>query len=407
MKNKFDIIIVGGGMVGAVLASILSRARYRIVLIETYAQIQGEQPGFDDRAIALSWGSSRILNQLGLWSDIRKIAEPIKIIQISDRGHFGTSRIDAQEENVPALGYVVTAGALGKVLMNKLPGQQTDDYRLICPAQLREIKSNADWVDLTVELEPQSIQLQAKLVIAADGTHSIVRTLLGVGCRQHDYQQDAIIANITPQLNHKNTAYERFTGNGPIAMLPMQAFGNTPRCALVWTVPRSRSDALILADETTFLTTLQQQFGFRLGYLQQAGKRSRYPLSLVTADNRSAGRVVFLGNAAQTIHPVAGQGFNLALRDISALLDCLLYPDSVGDPGNNELLQLYVSLRTIDQRRVIRFTDSLIKIFSNDLPLLKQVRAASLSALDCLPSVRRKLVRMSMGLQTPLPRVQG
>lgn len=390
-------------MVGAALACVLGRHGYKIALIEAQEFKQAKQPGFDDRAIALSWGSSRILNQLGLWQPINAVAAPIKKIHVSDRGHFGLTQIFAEEEKVPALGYVVTARQVGEVLIHTL--MEGDYCQLFYPARLLAIENEADRVNLTVEMEQQRVQLRAKLVIAADGAQSAVRSLLGISYTERDYQQDAIVANLTPQFDHNNTAFERFTGTGPIAVLPMRPFRQSPRCALIWTVPRAHARQLLDTDDAAFLAILQQQFGYRLGYLTAVGKRSSYPLSLIHINSRSPRRIVFIGNAAQTIHPVAGQGFNLALRDMAALLDCLLHPGPAIDPGASDLLQRYSAIRKTDQHRVIRFTDSLIKIFSNELPLFRHARAASLSVLDLLPPLRRKLVYMSMGLQTALPHI--
>ncbi len=392
-------------MVGATLAKVLANGGYKVALVEAHVYDCDKQPSFDDRAIALSWGSSRILQSLHLWSEIRPLAEPIKTIHISDRGHFGLTRIVAKEERVPALGYVVPANDLGAVLVNAVSQIESDSLQLLCPAQLVAIEPRSDSVKLQLQLGSKTKRINSKLVIAADGAQSTARALLGIGHSQHDYHQDAIIANVTPELDHQNTAYERFTEAGPIAMLPMRSIDNHPRCALVWTVPGAVSQELIQVDEKSFLSVLQKRFGYRLGHLRAVGQRSKQQLSLTSSSNRIAQRVVFIGNAAQALHPVAGQGFNLALRDMSALLDCLLYPGSVADPGNSGLLNRFTKMRKLDQQRVIYFTDSLINIFCNNLPLFSQARAAALTLLDSLPPLRRKLIHLSMGLDTALPRI--
>ena len=407
MAESFDIVIVGAGMAGATLAGALARHGYGVALIESHDMQQGAAPSFDDRAIALSWGGTRILDQLGLWAVLRPVAEPIQTIHVSSRGHFGLTQIRAAEERVPALGYVVTAGELGRVLMDSLNGfSAVQGCHIFCPAQINALNNTGGSVVLDINQQQQRVRLNAKLVIAADGAQSTVRKLLGIGSKEHDYQQNAIIASITPQIDHCGTAYERFTPTGPVALLPMPAYRNMLRCALIWTVPRAHCNDLLRMEEPVFLSALQKQFGWRLGVLRAAGKRASYPLLLVDAETRSAERVVFVGNAAQTLHPVAGQGFNLALRDLAALLDCLLYPETAGDPGDDALLKRYTSIRSGDQRRVIHFTDGLVRLFSNDWPVLAPLRAAALTLLDVVPPLRRGLVQMSMGLQSALPRIQ-
>jgi 2-octaprenyl-6-methoxyphenol hydroxylase len=405
VADEFDIVIVGGGMVGATLALVLGRRHYRVALVEAHAYGGGAQPSYDERAIALSWGSSRILNQLGLWPALTPYAEPITAIHVSDRGHFGLTHIDAREENVPALGYVVTASEFGQVLTGHLSGRDTERLCLYCPASPCGLNAQAG---SCVELELDTgDRLKAGLVIAADGARSAVRRLLGVRAEQTDYGQHAIVANLTPQRPSAGRAFERFTESGPIAVLPMRPYKGGPRSALIWTVPARDADRLMAAGEADFLDELQTRFGHRLGRLEAVGRRRAYPLSLVESGARTAGRVVFLGNAAQSLHPVAGQGFNLALRDTAALLDCLLYPGPAGDPGDPALLCRYQASRRGDQRRVIRFTDTLIKVFSNRRPALGCARAAALSMLDTCPPLRRALARQSMGLSMPLPHVPG
>lgn len=406
MSDRFDIVIVGGGMVGATLALVLSR-HYRVALVEAHEYGDDEQPSYDERAIALSWGSSRILDQLGLWRELSSCVEPIRRIHVSDQGHFGLTQIDAHEERVPALGYVISASQFGRVLTARLTAQTSDRLTVFNPAVARELDNTSpDCVELKLAAgDGETATIRAALVVAADGAQSSVRRLLDVGATERDYSQHAIIANITPQQAPAGRAFERFTKNGPIAVLPMRSFEGRPRAALIWTVPADDADSLAAMDEAGFLRRLQQHFGYRLGRLESAGRRRSYPLSLVESGARTVGRVVFLGNAAQSLHPVAGQGFNLALRDTAALLDGLFYPDPAVDPGEPALLRRYLQRRRGDQRRVIRFTDTLIKVFSNANPVLGCARGAALAALDTCPPLRRGLARQSMGLNTALPHV--
>lgn len=403
VKDRFDITIVGGGMVGTTLAIVLARYRFRVALIEAHPYNEAQPPSFDDRAIAISWGSSRILQQLRLWETMQTLAEPIKTIHVSDRGHFGLTRVRAEVEQVPALGYVISANELGKVLLDDLPVRSSDLFQLFCPARLSAARIREDNVDLNIEQDYHTTSVSTKLLIAADGARSSVRQLLNIGDQQVDYQQNAVVANVQPEIEHRNIAFERFTSSGPIALLPMRSYQGVARCGLIWTLPRDQCQQLMQAGDTLFLNQLQQQFGYRLGRLCVVGRRSAYPLTRVEADTRIAQRVIFIGNAAQTVHPVAGQGFNLALRDLSTLLDCLIHPHVAPDPGNQDLLQRYFELRKTDQRNVIRFTDMLVRTFSHGLPVFSSVRAACLTLLDTLPPVRRRLTRWGMGLKIPLP----
>lgn len=406
--SEFDVLIVGGGMVGATLAVALHRSPYRTGLIEAQPPGAECQPGYDDRSIALSYGSSRILHCLGLWSALMPLAEPIRRIHVSDRGHFGVTRMDADKEGVAALGYVIESRAFGAVAATRLQAMH-GNFRLLCPARVEAVQPDDDRVTVDVNVDGGRRTLTTKLLVAADGAASSVRRMLNIPAEQTDYGQHAIIANVTPQRHSAGTAYERFTDSGPLALLPMRDHaGRQARCAAIWTVPVSRHDALMALDDAAFLRALQQRFGWRLGRFMHTGRRSSYPLTLVNNSRRIAPRTVFIGNAAQSLHPVAGQGFNLALRDVATLVDCLNRHEEglpVADPGDGGLLEHYQRRRRGDQRNVIRFTDQLVKLFSNDFPPLAHARSLGLFALDIMPALRRQLARRAMGLSVPLPHV--
>jgi 2-octaprenyl-6-methoxyphenol hydroxylase len=404
MQDHFDILIVGGGMVGATLATALSRSRYSVALIEAHALDDSRQSAYDDRSIALSHGSSRILQCFNLWPALAARAEPIQRIHVSDRGHLGVTQMVASEEGVPALGYVIESRAFGEILMQGL-NDAGEGFGLYCPSRLTSIRQQTHGVSIEIETQDGRRTLNGKLLVAADGASSAVREMLGIDAEQSTYGQSAIIANITPQLHHKGVAYERFTASGPVAVLPMRTYREREsRCAIIWTVPTAQQATLMSLDDQQFLDVLQKQFGYRLGRFIKTGRRSAYPLMLVNSAERITSRTVFIGNAAQSLHPVAGQGFNLALRDVAALVDCLHRFDT-GDPGDAQLLHRYRDMRENDQRRVIRFTDSLVKLFSNDIAPLAQVRALGLLVMDILPGLRRQFVRQAMGAGMPLPRM--
>jgi 2-octaprenyl-6-methoxyphenol hydroxylase len=404
--QQYDIVIVGGGMVGATLAWALQATSYRVALIENTAIRQIVSPSYDERSIALSYGSSRILQWLDLWPQLGIYAAPILGIHVSERGRFGSTRIRAQEEGVPVLGYVIPARCLGDVLVPRLLACGTEQFQLYSPAQLLELKQLDDVVELDVRREESTVKLQTRLLIAADGADSSVRRLLNIEATTIDYRQEAIIANISTQCPHNNIAYERFTDSGPLAVLPLKPHeGVDNRCAIVWTLQAGAAEEVLMLDDTAFLGRLQQRFGSRLGQLLRCGARMRYPLTLVNSALKVSGRTVLIGNASQSLHPVAGQGFNLALRDASVLLECLLEFSGANDPGSANLLANYRQQRARDQRRVIRFTDGLVRLFSNDLQPLAQARAFGLLAMDLLPGLRRRLVQQGMGINMPLPKI--
>lgn len=398
--QTYDVLIVGGGLVGASLACALRGSGLRIALIEAKTLSTANQPSFDDRTVALSYGSRQILERIGLWPQLAERVEAIKTIHISDRGQFGVTRLRHDEEGVAALGYVAENRVLGEVLYGEL--QHSDDIELFCPAEVSALQTVDDRVEVQVQQGEQVVNLSGRLLVAADGVSSRVRQLLQIADSRQEYAQCAIITNIRPGIAHNNIAYERFTSTGPLAFLPMTRSAGKQRCSVVWTVPVAKAEALMQLADADFLAALQQQFGYRLGRLQQLGQRQVYPLALVEATQLVRGRIVVVGNAAHTIHPVAGQGFNLALRDIALLAELL---HAASDAGDAALLETYARARQQDTQRVYRFTDTLVKVFSNDFAPLAHVRAAGLFAVDVLPPLKHALARQSMGLGGNLSRL--
>lgn len=393
---NYDLIIVGGGMVGASLAIALKNSSLRIAIIEAFASDSTEQPSFDDRGIALAYGSQRIFETMGIWPQLANYATAISHIHVSDRGHFGATRLSAEDEQVPALGQVVTARAMGAVL-NKAISQQ-DNLTVICPASVKGLKQQSQFV--TVELTTHQT-LTTKLVVAADGGQSTVRHLLNLGALEQDYRQTAITANITTERPHNGKAFERFTDTGPIALLPM----SDNRSSLVWTVNSGDEIALLNASDKEFLDQLQDRFGYRLGQFLRIGHRHHYPLKLMQADQPVQQRIVLIGNAAHSLHPIAGQGFNLGLRDVAALADVLADIKSGQDCGDARVLHDYQQWRLRDQDNVIKATSTLVNVFSNGNTLLGHCRGAALSIMDVVPPAKHWLARRSMGLVSKQPRL--
>ncbi|MBL1321164.1 MAG: 2-octaprenyl-6-methoxyphenyl hydroxylase [Methylophaga sp.] len=393
-KTDFDLIIVGGGMVGASLACALKNSDLKIAIIEAFPANSAQQPSYDDRSIALAYGSQRIFESIDLWPKLASHSTAITDIHVSDRGHFGITRLSVQAENVPALGQVITARSMGQVL-NKAIEQQAN-LEFICPAKVTELSQSPDYVAITLD---DSRTLSAKLIVAADGGNSTIKRLLNLGSLEHDYKQTAITANITPERAHNGKAFERFTDSGPIALLPM----SDNRCSLVWTVKTGDEIEILSLSEQDFLSRLQERFGYRLGKLLKVGQRNNYPLKLIQVDQPIQHRVVLIGNAAHSLHPIAGQGFNLGLRDVAALADVLV--DNDGDCGDAHLLHDYSQWQQQDQDNVIDNTNILVKVFSNDNPIIGHLRGAGLTLTDALPLAKHWLAQKSMGLDRKQPRL--
>lgn len=399
-EYDYDVVIAGGGMVGASLARSLAGTALRIAVIEPVAAEAQEQPSYDDRVIALSLGSQRILQGMGRWPAMRADAEPIRHIHISDRGHCGFARMDSREQGVPALGYVITARAIGRALLDGISKQAGLDW--ISPARILAYRPREDGIQVKIRVGPESRRFCTRLLVAADGGDSPIRRDLGVPVDEHGYGHTAVIANVTPGRPHQGIAYERFTDTGPLAMLPM----TEGRCSLVWTQRDEAVDEIMGLDDMQFLARLQERFGYRLGRLQRTGRRSAYPLRFKRVKQMAKSRIVLIGNAAHTLHPVSGQGFNLGLRDVAQLADTLAEAAAVGeDPGAMAVLERYARNREPDQGRVALITDTLARLFVNPLPPVRMARSLGLVALDLLPPVKREVTRQFMGLRGRLPRL--
>lgn len=393
VSPDYDLLIAGGGLVGSSLALALATRPLRIGIIEAVPPTIKEQPNFDSRAIALAFGSRRIFEGMGCWSSIAPEATPIRHIHVSDRGHFGVTRMDATQAALPTLGYVIELRVLGQALYQRLTNFPRVEF--ISPAKVVNIATEAAKIQVQIALNNSIRTLSARLLVAADGSHSLVRQLLQVPTQQVDYGQTAIIANIATEYPHQYTAFERFTDTGPLALLPL----GKKRYNLVWTVRNIEAPYLTSADEETFLSHLQQRFGQRLGRFTRVGKRHAYPLQLLRAEQPTGHRALLIGNAVRTLHPVAGQGFNVGLRDVAALAQILA--DAYGaeqDLGTPPVLSAYAQWRHKDQRLVTEFTDTIVRLFSNDSALLGLGRGLSLAALDLLPPIKQLFMRHAMGL---------
>lgn len=397
-NTEYDVVIIGGGMVGASLvAALKNHPEKKIAVVEAYPVESSSQPSFDDRSIALSYGSRRIWEAMGLWSLLETEIEAIKSIHVSDKGHLGATRLHHTEESVEALGYVAENKVIGRVLMKEIESLKHVDW--ICPARIQSLEQDENSVTIKVKTEKEEILLKSKLLVAADGVQSVTRELAGIGVIQEDYQQTAVIANVQTDQLHHGVAYERFTHTGPVAFLPM----TENRYSVVWTCQREESLRIMNLSDAEFVDELQQHFGFRAGNIQKTGERFSYPLMYTESEQITKGRVVIVGNAAHALHPVAGQGYNLALRDVAELAELIVNSE---DPGHNLLLAEYHVKRLKDMHTIYRITDSLVKVFSNKIYALGHLRAMGLISVNLASPVRSLMARQSMGLLGRMNKMQ-
>lgn len=397
---NYDIIIVGGGMVGAAMACALRDTGLCIALVDTAAPPAAAPPNYDDRTVALADGSRRIFEALGVWSVLAPQAAAIQRIHISDRGRFGFTRLNAADAGLPALGYVVANRAVAAALYDAI--KQTPSITLYAPAAARAIVADTAGARVTLTGEVGNQVLNGRLVIAADGADSPVRAMLGIDAHRVDYGQAAVVTAVTPTRAPDGTAYERFTATGPLALLPAV----NDRYVLVWSMPQMRAEELSALDDRAFLATLQDRFGDRLGDFARVGRRQLYPLALTHVTEHVRERVALIGNAAHTVHPVAGQGFNLGLRDVATLAQIVVDATRAGhDIGALDVLRRYAAWRARDNRTIAGFTHSLIRLFSNDYLPVALARNLGLIAVDLVPPLKRRFIRMTSGLGGTLPRL--
>jgi len=398
-----EVIIVGGGMVGLSLALMLAKINIAVKLLEAikYPNYDDENlapyhSSFDARNSALSRRSVQIYQELGLWNALQEHATPILEVNITEQGSFGKARLKAEQEKVESFGQVIENAWLGRVLLTQVKKEPL--IELIDGVQVTSLIQDTDFAYIEAQRGESSLKLQSKLVIAADGRDSFCRKALGIGASEHDYDQVAIVTTVQTSKPHAHVGFERFSHLGPLALLPLPG---EYRRSVVWPVKKG-TEGEWLGDENDqhFLDALQETYGDRAGKFQKTGKRFSFPLSQVLAEKQAVGRVVLMGNAAHTIHPVAGQGFNLCMRDAHVLVRYLKEQQVQGaDLGDAGILQDYEKSRLSDQQRVIKFCDSVVRGFSNQNPFLKLIRNTSLIAFDTIPGIKPLVANYAMGLK--------
>jgi len=390
--TTYDVLIVGGGLAGGSLALALEPLGLKVMLVEAVTDEQRSKSPAANRTLALARGSVEIFRQLELWPGIAEHATPIEMIHVSDRGHFGKTRLSADELDLDNFGHVITARHL-EAAVSKMCREK--GLEIICPARVMGLKVKSTEVEIELSHRGQALACRARLVVAADGGNSQIRQWTGIGQMVHDYHQAALVGSIVTEIPHHHIAFERFTESGPLAMLPLQG----PKCAMIWTHHKRDVRKMLALSPNSFEVCLQETFGWKLGRLRLEGSVQSFPLRLIRAQRLFSERVALVGNAAHQLHPVAGQGFNLGLRDVITISRLLKMQIEHGrDPGAFSLLEKYAVERAPDHNRIISFSDGLIDLFIPSSPPLALARNIGLMALDHLPVAKRWFARHAMGM---------
>ncbi|MXZ81514.1 MAG: 2-octaprenyl-6-methoxyphenyl hydroxylase [Gammaproteobacteria bacterium] len=406
----YDIVIAGGGLCGASLACALVGSKKRVLVVEPVEIESDLQPTWDERTVALTYCSRNVFSALGVWERIeRNGAQPILDIHVSSRGGFGQTHLSCNDAGTEALGYVVPVRELGAVLWETI--RQSPEIELECPGSVVDADMEEECCRIGIDRPGGRIAVTAGLLVVADGGRSDLAGTLGIPVREEPYDQSAVLCIVGADRPHCGRAYERFTPNGPLALLPHRIDGGSPAAeachfALVWTTRDSDLEERMSLDDAGFVDALQSAFGGRAGNFSGPSERKSYPLTRFRVDSPASGRAVLLGNAAHTVHPVAGQGFNLGLRDVACLAELIC--ESGFAPGSEEMAREYIRLRRRDAWMVESFTHSLIRVFSSPVGPVSAARNAGLVAIEHFPPAKRLLLRQTMGLEaTPFKLTSG
>ena len=399
--EDFDAAIVGGGLVGISLAVALATIDLKVLLVEAFDFRKPSESDYDDRTLALSEGSCRILAGLGAWEYLAEPATAIRSVRVWEAGRPGRLLLKAGEFDLPQFGHTVAAHLVGQGLLSRL--KELKNVELACPARLLDIQSQSNSVSIRYGDEENSATASVRLLIGADGAHSSVREYLGIDTESHDYEQTAIVCNFTPEIAHGGQAFECLRASGPFAVLPQPG----DRCGMVWTVESPKASQLLELSDPDFLSAAQEIFGNHLGRFTKCGRRSSYPLKLVRALHDRGPRCVILGNASHAIHPIGAQGFNLGLRDVAVLAELLAdeRDEASFDPGSEDLLQRYSAWRRDDHSGTVGWSDGLARLFANRSFVAGLLRSGGLWAHALIPPLRRQATIRAMGYRGRVPRL--
>ena len=395
--DTYDVLIAGGGLVGASLAIALDGAGLSVALAEAVPPRADLQPSYDERNLALAGASVNALRALGVL-DASAPVQPIARIHVSRRGDFGSVTFDAAKLGLAEFGATIPARELGNALLRRLDGCR--DLARLAPAQVIALEARDAAMDVTLRTPDGERRVRARLLVGADGTESFVRRTLGIDVERHDYGQSAFVTTLTVDKPLNGAAYERFTDSGPVALLPLGA----NRAGLVLSVPSADAPQIGALDDDAFIAFVHERFGYRAGRFSKPGRRKPYPLARALAARTTVTRAVLVGNAAQTVHPVGAQGFNLGLRDALTLAELLRDAAEVGaDPGADALLARHAARRADDRSATTRFSDDLVRLMSRDFAPLRLVRSLGFHALDRIAPLKRRFALRGMGFRGDTP----
>lgn len=390
LESSFDIVIVGGGLVGMSLAVGLAKSPCKVLLLEQSQSAPLHDNILDLRTTGLTRSSEKMFMQAGVWDKIATKATAIERLDISEQGNFGGARIDANQHGVSPIGYMVSNHHLMKVLSDEVA--LLKNLTVLSPASCETIELKSNGYQVEINHKGNTKFVHTDLLVGSDGAKSKVRELLGITAQHKKYPQNAIITNVQTSKPHNNVAYERFTQHGPLAVLPIQ----DKHSALIWTQAENQVEEYLQMNDEDFLHALQKAFGYRLGKFVAVGRRGAYPLSMTSSDELTGNHAVLIGNAAQTVHPVAAQGFNLGLRDVQALVHlltkCEFKPDQY-----SAVLEEYKEQRAPDRKHVIRLTDGLTRLFAPQIWPAKFLRGLGVGIIGNLPAAQRSVLRRNMG----------
>jgi 2-octaprenyl-6-methoxyphenol hydroxylase len=394
MADEYDVLIAGGGLVGASLAIALDGAGPGVALAEAVLPRADLMPSYDERNLALAGASVNALRALGVL-DAAAPVQPIERIHVSRRGDFGSVRLEAKDMGLAAFGATIPARELGNALLRRL--DRCNGLARLAPAEVVAIATHDDHVAIRLRTPDGEREVRTRLLVGSDGTESFVRRALGIDVERHDYGQSAFVTTLTLDKPLDGTAYERFTDSGPVALLPLGG----SRAGLVLSVPSAEAPRVAGLDDDAFIAFVHERFGWRAGRFSRPGKRKAFPLARALASRTSAKRAVLVGNAAQTVHPIGAQGFNLGLRDALTLAELLRASNL--DPGRDELLAQHVARRAADRDATTRFSDDLVRLMTNDFAPLRLVRSLGFHALDRIAPLKRRFALRGMGFRGDTP----